>query len=259
MPKFYFNKVAFPKEHGSWGFFLEPIILSLFIAYSLNGLLLAVCSFFLFLAYQPMSYIIKQTPKYLIPSAYSYLIVYLIIAGILFLQILLNNENVSFLMPFVVAILLMLIFKFMEFKNMNRNLFVEFLAPISVTLMAISIVMCRFENSLFILGYTIVLLSRSIETTLYVNNKLKFFKGNVYNKNIVDLSGAFFLIALIILTVYNITPYLSIVAILVLIIRAHLGLLEKNKNEKVKIVGIKEFIYGFLFVVISIFGYVYNI
>ena len=257
MPNIHFTKVAFPKEHGSWGFFLEPIILSLFIAYSNNGLLLAICSFFLFLAYQPMSYIIKQIPKYLLPSSYTYLVIYIFVALLLFLQILFNNDDINLLIPFAVAILLMLIFKFMEFKNLNRNLLVEFLAPISVTLMAVSIVLFKINDLLFIIGFTIVLLSRSIQTTLYVNNKLKFFKGYDYSKSIVNISGALFLIALIILSIFNITPYLSIAAILMLIMRSQLGLLEKNKSEKVKIVGIKEFIYGFLFVVINVFGYLY--
>jgi len=259
LTNFYFSKVAFPKEHGSWGFFLEPIILSLIIAYSQNGMLIAICSFLLFLAYQPVSYIIKQTPKFLLPSAYLYLFIYLFIAGVIFLFLVLNNEKIHFLIPFLVAIIFMIVFKLMEFKNLNRNIIVELIAPISVTLMAISVAISGGENLIFIIGFAIVLLSRSIETTFFVNNKLKLFKGYSYDKKLVDLIGIVFLLIIIVLSLYKVTPYFSILAIVLLMLRAHVGLLEGNKNEKVKIVGIKEFIYGFLFVVINAVGYSFGI
>ena len=173
--KFYFNKVAFPHEHGSWGLFLEPIVLALAISFSYDGLLIAMSSFFLFLANQPASIILKKTPKYLQYSANVILIIYLVIAFSLVSLIISNNVIFNFIIPYIAAIILMLFYKTMEVRNLNRHLIVELLAPIAVLLIALSIVMRNNWNELSLIAFSFVLLSRSVQTIFYVNNKLKFF------------------------------------------------------------------------------------
>jgi len=252
-------KVAFPREYGSWGLFLEPLILALIISYSHEGTIIGLSSFFLFLAYQPSSIIIKNKPKYLLPWAYIFLIVYLIFALGLLIFLISNYTNRSFLYPFVIAILLMIVFKAFEAINLNRNIVVELIPQVSVALISSSIILINNWETEFVIAFVIVILSRSFQTVFYINNKLKLFKEHTPNKIIVNSVGLSFFIILLFSAVYNFTPWLSLLSLLLLILRAIVGLSPYNKNEKVKIVGIKEFIYGFLFIMINSIGYLMNL
>jgi hypothetical protein len=166
-----------------------------------------------------------------------------------------NLQSLSPIIPFFAAILLMGFFKLMERKNLNRNLFVELLPQIAVALMSVSILIIANWDIAFLLGFAVIVLSRSVQTVFYINNKLKYFKGAKPNRILVNIIGLIFLILLLILIQYNYAPWSSVIAMALLMLRSVIGFFEKNKMEKVKIVGIKEFIYGFLFVVINSIGY----
>lgn len=132
-------------------------------------------------------------------------------------------------------------------------------APISIVLIAISLPVINHWSISSIAALGIILLSRSVPTVLYVNNKLKFFKGNKANIFIVHFLGTLFLIATLILSLLKLGPALAVVANAMLIARVYVGFLPKNKKEKIKTLGIKEFLFGFLFVIINAIGYLLKI
>lgn len=251
----HFRKVGYPHEHGSWGFFLEPILLALLIAYSFYGVLLSLSAFCLFLAYQPMSFILKGNPKYLLKDAYYYLLTYSVISILIILYLSLKIQSPNSLIPFIIAILLMIFYKRLEYKNLNRKIIVEIIPQIAVVLISVSILLLNNWPLAYLIGFAFIVLSRSVQTVFYINNKLKFFKKIDSNKLLVHLVGILFLIILTFLAIYNFVPWSSITAIVLLMLRSIVGFFEKNRSEKVKIVGIKEFIYGFLFVGIISIGY----
>lgn len=250
-----FRKVGYPKEHGSWGFFLEPIVLALLIAYSNNGLILALSAFLLFLSNQSVTIVLKGIPKYLLRSSYLYFISYTILSVLILLYLNSTLQSSGSLIPFLVAILFMGFFKLMERKSLNRNIIVELIPQIAVGLMSVSILLIDNWELVPLLGFVVIILSRSIQTVFYINNKLKFFKGIKPNKILVNSIGLLFFILLLVMAQLNNVPWISLLAILFLMLRSVIGFFEKNKLEKVKIIGIKEFIYGFLFVVIISIGY----
>ncbi len=250
-----FKKVAYPCEYGAWGFFLEPIVLALLISYTTDGLLIGISAFLLFLAYQPSTYIIKQTPKTLLAISYVVLSVYLLITTLILYCVIYSSSNYFFFWPFLLAIFLMVIFKISEAANINRKLFFELIPQVAVALMASSILLKNNWELEFVVGFVIIVFSRSIQTVFYINNKLKFVKGFKPNKTIVDLIGISFLLILIFLYDKEIVPLLSIFAVVGLMFRVYLGFQNSLQNEKVKIIGIKEFIYGFLFVIVNSIGY----
>jgi hypothetical protein len=143
----------------------------------------------------------------------------------------------------------------MELKNLNRKIIVELIPQIAVALMSVSILLIDNWELDYVIGFIIIVLSRSIQTVFYINNKLKFFKGAKHYEGLVNIIGLLFLFALIFMVRYNFVPWISIIAIGLLMLRSVVGFFEKNKLEKVKIIGIKEFIYGFLFVVLNSIGY----
>ncbi|MEE9432255.1 MAG: YwiC-like family protein [Melioribacteraceae bacterium] len=253
------KKVAFPREHGSWGFLIEPLLLSLLVAYTYNGLLLTLCTFVIFLAHQPARILLgKKDSKKLKSSALLFFILYSIIA-ILLLVVILSGTNIELLTPFLISIVLMFGFLVLEYNNFGRNLLVEFIAPVAITFVALNIVLFDGWTLEKIIAFGFVLLSRAIPTLLYVNTKVKIIKGQSTNSLLLRISEVLFLSLIIFLAVKNSVPYLSIFAILLLIVRSIIGLLPKNKNEKVRTMGMKEFGFGILFVIINAIGYLFDL
>ena len=58
--RFHLKQIAVPREHGSWGYTLEPLALALLVAFSVNGLLLSLVTFLIFFAHQPIRIIFNK-------------------------------------------------------------------------------------------------------------------------------------------------------------------------------------------------------
>ncbi len=253
------KKVSFPREHGSWGFLLEPLFLSLLVASSKNGLLLALATFVIFLNHQPVRILLNEKDsKKIKSSAIVFFLIYFLVIGVLL--ILISKETTfELLIPFSISIVIMFGYLLLEMKNYGRNLFAEFIAPIAITFVSLNIVLLdgwEFEK---IFAFGIVLLSRAIPTLLYVRKKVKIIKGQNSKSVWLRVSELFFLILIIFLAFNNLVPFLSIFAVLLLIGRSVIGLLPKNKIEKIKKLGMKEFGFGILFVIINAIGYLFNL
>ncbi|HED08130.1 MAG TPA: hypothetical protein ENI57_08450 [Ignavibacteria bacterium] len=257
--KLHIKQAAFPNEHGSWGFVLEPLVLALLVAYSSTGSLLFVTAFFLFLSHQPMKNIIKKYKnKPLLNASLLFLIIYLLISFFSFSFVLSEIEFFP-LIFFGVAIVIMVFYLFMELMGKNRNLFSELIAPISISFIAVSIYSIKTFRIEYIIAFFFVLLARSIPTTFYIHAKLLLIKKKK-SKNVISIiSGCSFLIILFIFAVLGYSPYLAVAASLVLLIRAYFGLYISDNKIKITTFGIWEFIYGGLFVVITAAGYILKI
>lgn len=245
------NKVAIPKEHGSWGFVIEPLLLSLIVAYTLEGLLLALATFFLFLSNQPIKIVInKLASKKNRAMGRIVLAVYLIVAIALSSYPLLNL-SFKLLLPFYAALLIMLIYLFAVLSKLSRNLLVEFLPILAMTLVAITIVTIdnSFNFNPIIFGF--LLLSRAVPTVIYINAKVKESRGLKFSVLPTHLSHLVFLLFIIWASLVNLLPTLSILAALLLSIRSVIGFSKFNFTKTIKQIGVVEFIYGSLFVIIN--------
>jgi len=253
------KKVSFPREHGSWGFLLEPLTLSLLVASSPNGLLLALATFVIFLNHQPVRILLNENDsKKIKSSAIVFFLIYFLVIGILLISIT-RETTLELLIPFSISIVIMFGYLVLEIKNYGRNLFAEFIAPVAIIFVALNIVLLdgwEFEK---IFAFGIVLLSRTIPTLLYVRTKVKIIKGQNSESLWLRVTELFFLILITILALIKLIPILSIFAVLLLISRSIVGLQPKNKMEKIKKLGMKEFGFGILFVVINAVGYLFNL
>ncbi len=259
MSKLFIKKVAFPPEHGSWGFVIEPLLLSLLVAYSKIGLGLVIAAFFIFLNHQPVRVLLNIKKKFqFFQSALLFFFVYSIIVATS-LYFVVTNTILQNLIPFISAVVLMVIFFIMELLENGRKLFAEFIAPLAITFIALSVVLINGWNIYSTLAFAIILLGRAIPTVLYVNIKVHFLKG----KNVSRLAFYFveilFFITGLYLVFMGLIPKLSLIAMGMLIGRAEYGLKKSNLLENVKILGIKEFIFGILYVFIVFIGYSFNL
>lgn len=259
LSKLHIKQAVLPSEHGSWGFVLEPLILTLMIAYSPAGFLLSITAFFLFLSHQPMKNIFKKYKnKRLLNASLLFLIIYLLISFFCF-SLVFSEIKFYSLIFFGVAIVIMIFYFFLELLGKNRNLISEMIVPISISIIALSIYSIKTLQIEFIIAFFFVLLARSIPTIFYVHAKLLLIKKKKPKNNTSIISGNLFSIILFISAVLGYSPYLAVVASLLLLIRKYIGLFVSKDNIKIRTFGIWEFIYGGLFVVITAAGYILKI
>ncbi|MCF6268550.1 MAG: YwiC-like family protein [Melioribacteraceae bacterium] len=245
------SKIALPKEHGAWGFVLEPLLLSLIVAFTLDGLLLALATFFMFLLNQPFKILTtKSVNKKFRTTAIALLIFYLSIAILLLVFPLLNTEF-YLLLPFYTAVIILLVYKYFEFYNFSRNLFIELLPIFSMTLIATSIVMIDNSFTINPIVFGILLLSRAVPTVIYINAKVKWIKGFEFSIIPTHILNSAFFLFIIYASFNNLLPMLSILGAFILTLRSAIGFSRFNFCKTVKQIGVAEFIYGSLFVVIN--------
>ncbi len=229
-----FSKVALPKEHGAWGFVLEPLLFSLLVAFTLDGLLLALAMFFMFLSSQPFKLITaKLTPKKLQLAARVALLFYFSIS-IVFFVVLIIGANFNSLIPFYTALIVLIIYKVAEYNSLSRNLFVELLPIFSMTLVSISIVMIDTSFSINPIVFGILLLSRAVPTVFYINAKVKWVKGFKFSVLPTHLLNVGFLLLVIYACLNNFLPLLSILGSVLLTIRAIIGFSKFSFTKTVK-------------------------
>ncbi len=249
------RQIALPIEHGSWGFVLEPLILSLIVAYSFPGLLLAVCTFFMFLSHQPIKILFKNKPDdYNKKIAIFFLIIYLLVILVLFVFVLLSVKLQS-LIPFGLSLVVMIIYLSNLYNQKNRELINELSAPISISLLVLSILLFKNWQLEYVISFWIILLSRSVQTTFYVHTKLLMYKKKKYNLSVSIIISVFFTLLLIILAKLKLAPSLAYFASILLFFRTVWGLFVTKNHFKVKTFGILEFVYGATYLALVALGY----
>ena len=250
-----FKAVAFPREHGSWGFVLEPLILAVAVAYNTSGFFIAVSAFFTFLAHQPIRIILKKgISKELKRKAVWFLGVYFFLSAVFIVRVI-KVQELTVLIPLAFVIVLMMYFLYLETIGLSRNIYAELIGPVSMNLIAFSIVLSDGWSYPNAFAFLVVLLNRSVPTTFYIHeklNSLKKQKVNILRTHLISVTG---FITVIVLSVTGLVPYLSILAVLILVIRAIFGFTEYAKNLSVKQIGMLEFLYGTVFVIINAVGY----
>ena len=246
-----FTKVGIPKEHGSWSFVLEPLLLSLIVAFSLEGLLLALATFFLFLSNQPLKIVANKTSSKKFKSTGIAVFSFYFLTAIVLLIFPLYNLKFEVLLPFFVGVMLMPIYLFAVLKNYARNLFVELLPIFSMTLIAVSIIMIDNSFSFSPIVFGVLLLSRAIPTVMYIGAKVKEAKKNKFSVLPTHLLNIGFSLFIIYASFVNLLPQFTILGAILLTTRSAIGFSRFSFAKTIKQIGVMEFIYGSLFVVIN--------
>lgn len=246
---------AFPKEHGSWGLTYEPLLLAVIVAYSFAGLMTALAAFVIFLSHQPVRILLnKNITGEIKKHALLPLTVYSITVFLLFYFAFTNGKIENFI-PFFAGIFLMLVFLVIETLGYGRNLAAEFIAPSAFGFIALTITLLGEFEFYSALGVLSLIYSRSITTIFYVHEKLLLQKGNKISKLPTRLSELFFFILLVYFATESFIPVTGLAAALIIFARAEYGLAKFRKEDTVKKVGIGEFAYGVIFILIVSVSY----
>ncbi len=251
------KSVALPREHGAYGFTIEPLLLGLLAAYTPAGLFLALGTMLAFFAHQPVKILFGQN-KNQRKTAGLFLLIYLT-AALYFFLLFLNRVPLHSAGPFYSALLLMIFYLIMDLLHYSRRILVEIMAPAAIALIAVSIVLAAGWSDLKALGLGLLLAARFIPTTFYIRARLRLEKKQKPENGAALFSSGFAFLIILLLTFMRITPWLGLTAVTVLMLRTFLGLSSHRKKSTVKAIGIREFIYGQILVWLSAAGYWFGI
>jgi hypothetical protein len=252
------KSIAFPPEHGSWGFLLEPIVLGLLVAPSLAGVFLSLAALGAFLARHPLKFVItdhrkgKRYPRTVAAERFAlvYSVVALVGAGITVLL-----AGFEMLLPLVIAVPFALAQVVDYVQNKGRDLVPELAGSCAIAVTASCLVLAGGGSITLALMLWIILIARSIPSILYVRARLRLEKGKPFSVRPVLISNGVALLVVAALALLGEIPVLVVIGVTVLFGRALYGLSRYRKTAPAKIIGIWEMIYGLMLVVLAAVGY----
>ncbi|MDQ7027718.1 MAG: YwiC-like family protein [Anaerolineae bacterium] len=252
------RSIALPTEHGGWGFLIEPILLALLIAPSWQGLILAVAVVSLFLLHQPLKIAIKDNLKRRrVPRtqwAERFALLYGGL-GISLILILTTFNGASFLLPMMVGSIFALVQVFYDGRNKSRNLIPELSGAIALAATASSMALLANWTLIPALILWLILSTRALTAIIYVRVRLRMAYGKPHNKH---FALGLHIMALVIFTIfvfYDLMPVVTVLAMLILVIRAFKGILAPAPQVTPKIIGFTELAFGMIYVLVVSFGY----
>jgi len=251
--------VALPTEHGGWGFISEPILLGLLLAPTWGGLALGIAAFAAFLLRHPLKLYIKdiragrRVPRTL--AARRFVLIYsgVMIAAAMLMVLLMSSLIV--LVPIGLSIPLIGMQFWRDIHNKGRSLTAELAGAIATGAFASSIVLIDEWTFALAMGLWLALAAKGVTAVLYVRSRLRLERDKPASRLLtisVHVSGV---LLLLVATAYALLPWTAPLAMVILAIRAGIGLSSLRKARPAKVIGIQEMIYGSGFVLLVVLGY----
>lgn len=249
--------IALPTQHGGWGFWLEPTLLGLLLAPSLAGFALGGAGLLAFLTHQPLKLAVKDRLKgKRFPRtmwAERFALGYGAGALVLFLLALLTAPQ-----PFVGVLLLALPFAALqlwhEFRSEGREAVAEFAGAVAFGVLAPAIVLLYGWQLLPALGLWFALVARSVTSILYVRARLRLEYGKTAALLPVVLGHMLMFGLLTVIVIAGLLPWTVLLALLILMLRAMVGLSSWRRPAKPKVIGFREIAFGLLVVLLIVAG-----
>ncbi len=254
---------ALPAEHGSWSFWLEPILLGLLVAPSPAGWLLALASFALFLTRQPLIILwsdYRRGRRYQrTVLAGRFLLVYNVVVVATLLAVWRTAPSTGLWIPLLIVSPLVIIQLIFDLHHESRHWLPEVLGPVILSAFSASIAAASGWALVPALALSAIPISRAVPTVFYVRARLRLEKGQPASAH---LSTALHLMAVIGITALasaQLVPVTSILAALILLARAVYGLSRLRRPAQPRHIGIQEIVFGLLAVTMAAAGFHWTI
>jgi hypothetical protein len=252
------KSIALPAEHGGWGFLLEPILLALFVAPSLGGLLLGIAVVNLFLLHQPLKLAAKDRLKNRCVPRTQWAERFVLIYGgfgLSLILLLIRFNGLSFLLPMLFGGIFALVQFSYDARNQSRAIVPELAGAFALAATASSMALLAGWTLVPALMLWVLLAARALTAIIYVRARLRLAYDKPHNKMLVYSLHVAVLILFSVLTVRGLIPALSIVAIALLLLRAIKGLNFPQQGIKPKVIGFSEMGFGLAYTLILAMGY----
>ncbi|HEX7004593.1 MAG TPA: YwiC-like family protein [Trueperaceae bacterium] len=254
--------VALPNEHGAWAFLLEPALLGLLLAPSLAGASLGVAALGALLTQHPLSLVLadrrrgKTYPR--TGLALRFVLFYAPVAGAALLTAVLLRGEVAFLFPALVVAPLALVQLVLDARNRGRSLGAELCGASAVSALAPTILLAGGSELVPAMAIWLLLLARNLSSILYVRARLRleYDRPAGLTVPVAAQFGALMVVTAPVVT--GVLPYAALMAIVVLAVRALLGLSKYRRATQPKYVGMRELAFGLLLVALTAAGTVFG-
>lgn len=252
------KSVAIPSQHGVWGFWLEPSLAALIAAPSWAGLCLVGAGLAGVLLSHPLMIVLKDRGKgrryARTQIAERFALLYGLAAVVLLVLAAWFAEN-NFWLTLAAAVPFAAVQMFYELRNANRDAAAELSGAAALSVLAPAAVVAAGWTTQSALGLWVVMLVRTAVSILYVRARLRLEKGRPANPQVVIAVHVLGTSALGLLAWASLIPWTAVIAGMVLLARAVLGVTSMRKPVPARVIGFREIGYGLMTSVLTGVGY----
>lgn len=251
------RSVALPVEHGGWSLLFEPILLGLLVAPSLAALFVSVTATAAFLARHPFRLAVtdwrRQRVNQRTKIAQRFAFAYVVIA-ILSLSLALRAGGEPFLLPLLIAAPIVIIQLIYDSMGRSRALIAELAGSTSTGALATAIAICGGWSRPLAFALWVIVAARSVPTILYLRARLRLLRHKPASRDVAIGAHLLALFLIIVLGWRGIAPWLAILVMGILLVRACVGLLSTKRITPQRL-GVSELLFGAMTALAVALGY----
>ena len=257
-PRTRLRTIAFPVEHGGWGFLAEPVLLGLLVAPSWAGLCIGLATSATFLIRHPAKLYWRNrqrldlSPRFRIARRFALLYSALALAGFAAAIKLTAWEA---LLPFLVLSPLLAVYAAFDASNQARRLLPELTAPMGLAASAPAIALAGGWAWPAAWALWLILQLRAVPSILYVRARLRLERGSDIDRRPSALSHLSAVGIGAVLWTAELGPLLTLAFLVILLVRAVRGLSPNRRPAKAKQVGFAELAFGLGYVLAAVIGF----
>lgn len=256
------KSVAIPSEHGGWGFLLEPLILGLLLAPTTAGLGITLGTIGAFLARHPLKLAFtdwRRGRRFTRTRLAEQVAAAYILIALLGLALAIALAGPGILAPLLIAAPLGLLQLGFDFRGQSRHLLPELAGPIALATSAAMIALAGGWPLRAALTLTLLLTARAIPSILYVRARLRLSKGQPASPAAAILWHLVGVVLAAALAAASLTPWLAVVALGILTLRAVWVLQKRYQDVPARTIGFLEIGFGLLTVLLFAAGYAFHL
>lgn len=250
--------IALPAEHGGWSLLLEPIVLGLALIPSVGALWVSIIAISAFLMRHPFKLAVvdwRRKRRYgRTPLAARFALLYFVVATLSFVSAL-KAAGSGWLLPIVLAGPLAIVQLIYDTSGRSRALIAELSGSMSVGAIAAAIAMAGGWSSRAAMGLWLIVAARHVPTILYLRAKLRLLHGRPASQRLAVVAHLVAVVVVAAFAFVRLIPFLALVAMSILLVRAVIGLSSSDEDLTAKKLGIRELGFGAMTVVTVIAGY----
>lgn len=249
--------VALPPEHGSWGLVGEPVALGLLVAASWPGFLVGLGAFAAFLAYRPVKVAYgdlrrgKRYPRTAL--ALRFAAGFGVAAGLAF-AVAYALAGPGWVLPFALAAPLGTVFVVYDLRP-GRSWQAEVTAPVAFAATTAAMALATGWAAPAALALWAVMAGRALPSILYVRARLHLERGEPAATGLAVGAHLAALGAVAALAWADLLPWLAVLALLLLLGRAAIGLSRLRRPVPPRVVGFSEIGWGVATVLLVAVGH----
>lgn len=252
------KQIVLPTEHGGWGFLFEPIVAGLAVAFTPAAAWISLMMIGAFLTRQPLKVLIADRIGTQMPGRGIAAFGFVALFGSLFASGLagaLASGGTRPMLPFLFVLPFVPLQIYSDVYRKSRQLLPELTGAVSISSSIAAMALAGGMSWPSALALWAIFVCRLAPSIIYVRQRLLLEKGKENSAVLPVIAHIAALFITAVLAFNGLIPYLTVIAMLLLLYRAAEGLSAGRKKLKAMKIGIREVIYGAVTVISIIVGH----